>query len=239
MFSSGFSEAKNMTNSDGQPSSRRSSMRVKGDEEEDSDMESVDSDDLMAMYDSASEGDEEEYQDGEDGNFTTQEVTRIDEEKEDGLTASEDEDDDIGDAENQTAHTSINEDPEEDLDSASSMLFSPTVASVKPNSRSDIMKVDTPVLGTSMLPASPSRRYPTRFSLTGSLSDTAAEEAGTSTMRSVSTNIHATPVQNTSPRSQRYQKRVETKTVVQKTRDNPSPSKSRKECVTGVVKDAR
>lgn len=217
-------------------------MKVKGDDE-DSDMESVDSDDLMAMNDSASEGDEGDYQDGEDGNSRTQEVTRIDEEKDDDLTASEDEDDDIGDTENHTAHTSINEDPEEDRNSRISMLFSPTVGSVKPSSRSDDMKVDPLPLDTSILPTSPSRRYPTR-SFRDSHGETAAEEAGTSTMRSVSTNMHVAPVQNKSPRSKRYEKRVETRTEAkapqsQKNRDDSSHTKSRKECVTVVVKDSR
>lgn len=251
MFSSGFSEAKNMTNSDGQSMSRRSSMRLKNNsavENEDSDMESVDSDDLMVMYDSASEGEEGGMLDEDDAtaeeveeSSNVQESTRIDKDVEDGLTASEDDDDDNGDAENHTAHTTINEDPEENASMTGGIAMG---SSLKPAKDSDDMKIDIPAVAASSLPNSPSRRYPTRHSFRESQGDAAVEHAGTSTMRSVSTNMHITTAaaQDTSPRSQRYQKRAETRKEgkdfhQEKKRD--SREGCNKECVTVVVRDAR
>lgn len=232
-----------MTNSDGQSHSRRSSMRFKGDAaDEDSDMDSVDSDDLMVMYDSASEGEEGGIlEDGAEERSNTQELTRIDKDVEDGLIASDDEDEGAGDAENYTAHTTINEDME-DSQHPSMLPDKSTRSAVKSTKENDDMKIDVSPLGPSNLPTSPSRRYPTRHSFRDSLGDAVVEHAGTSTMRSVSTNMHTTPEQTSSPRSQRYQKRAETRkeTIEERQpKEQGTREKQNKECVTVVVKDAR
>lgn len=210
--------------------------------DEDSDMDSVDSDDLMVVYDSASEGDGEDVFEEEAEDLSIeQERTGIDKHKDDGLTASEDDEEDGEDLENHTAHTTINEDPETGMISTAE-LFTPAVGASVPGRHTDEMKVDPLPLGSASLPTSPSRRYPTRRSFRESLGDSPSNAPGTSTMRSVSTNMHTIPPQNNSPRSQRYQKRADTKSEkrsMQNQTAHDDRSKGGKSCVTVVVKDSR
>lgn len=206
---------------------------------EDSDMDSEDSDDLMVMYDSASEGEEEGIFEEDDEDVDGHDTTRIDKDKDDGLDMSDDDEEE--DRESHTAHTTINEDVEVAPSTGMEIFATPTNSSV-PNRNTDEMKVDHLPSGAMSLPASPSRRYPTRRSGRASLADPSAESTMTSTMRSVSTNMPPTPGSHTSPRSQRYQKRNESRPTGKSTpskQHRDDRTNSAKSCVTVVVKDAR
>lgn len=147
MFSSGFSEDKTTTTSDGPTISRRSSMRFQGTNQNnstvddgDSDMSSIDSDEMMGIYDSASEGGDEAFHDDEDSQDEDSVVEDDDDDNiqpgkdgdasmidkratrkivgDDGIDETEDESDDDDDDEDDetenedshTAHTTINND---------------------------------------------------------------------------------------------------------------------------------
>jgi hypothetical protein len=243
MFSSGFSEDNQGGSASGAPHSRRSSIRQKAGEE--SEQSSEDSDDLLNTYDSASEGEGEDMLDDMPAAEREEDEQPTRDEKADIMTDDENEEDEDGsDDENHTAHTSILEGSEAGS-AVTAQPFTPASASgsAHKDDTTNAMNLDPTPLHSQSLPNSPSRRYPTRLSAKSIFPvDLAAEKAGTSTMRSVSTNMHS-PMTATSPRSRRYLKRNESRKVPEGGHTEAGQplreSQNSKDCVTVIVKDAR